>query len=73
MTEQGGVRLAVRLTNGALACFAFLYYRWYAPVLAVIVALGVSYFAPHRMFEAMIGGAIVGAAVAVAALVGGSQ
>jgi len=72
MAERRETHLAMRLANGALACLAFLYFHWYAPVLAVIVALEVFYFAPHGMFEAMIGGAIVGAAVAVAALVGSS-
>lgn len=61
-----------RLASAALACLAFLYYRWYGVVLAVIVALDVFVFAPRGMVEAMIGGAIVGAAVAIAALQGSS-
>jgi hypothetical protein len=72
MTEVHAVRLAVRLANGALACLVFLYRCWYVPVLVAIVALEVLVFAPRGMFEALIGGAIVGAGVAVAAVLGSS-
>jgi hypothetical protein len=45
---------------------------WGLLIVVVIVVLEVFVFAPRGMFEAMIGGAIVGAAVAVAALLGSS-
>ena len=50
----------------------FLYYRWHAVVLAVLVALVVLVFGQRGMVEAMIGAAIVGAAVVIAALQGSS-
>ena len=50
----------------------FLDRFWEPLVVAVIVALEVLVFAPRGMFEAMIGGAIVGTAADVTWLVGGS-
>ena len=58
--------------KGAAAVLTFLYYRWHAVVLAVLVALVVLVFGQRGTVEAMIGAAIVGAAVVIAALQGSS-
>ena len=60
------------LLVGAVRALALVRDHWGGVALAVIVALVALVFGPRHEVEAVLACAIVGAAVAVAALVGGS-